>query len=169
MGEKIINPADLSSGDGLVLTHPNAQDSLGYSVSGAGDINGDGLQDLIVGAPLANQGDSLLGAGQSYVVFGSSDLLDSPFDLSSLDGSNGFSIYGANPDDVFGASVSSAGDINGDGFGDLIFGAPYADTKGDYSGQSYVVFGQSSPFNASLNVADLNGKKRISNKCHWCV
>ena len=65
------------------------------------------------------------------------------FNLSTLNGSNGFAINGIAANDVSGYSVSSAGDVNGDGFDDLIIGARLADPNGiSYAGQSYVVFGQ---------------------------
>ncbi|MEH1800566.1 MAG: integrin alpha, partial [Nostoc sp.] len=57
-------------------------------------------------------------------------------------------INGSNPDDFSGSSVSSAGDINGDGIDDLIIGAPNADANYEYSGQSYVVFGSKGGFGA---------------------
>ena len=63
-------------------------------------------------------------------------------DLSSLNGSNGFRLSGAAPYDITGRSVASAGDVNGDGFDDVIVGAPYADPNGTNSGASYVVFGK---------------------------
>jgi len=69
------------------------------------------------------------------------------FDLSNLDGSNGFRLDGVEGDHS-GLSVSSAGDVNGDGFDDVIIG-------GDYS--SYMVFGQATGFSASLNLASLDG------------
>ena len=67
------------------------------------------------------------------------------FNLSTLNGSNGFAINGIAVSDYSGYSVSSAGDVNGDGFDDLIIGAPGVSPNGISSaGQSYVVFGQAS-------------------------
>ncbi|MFW9259955.1 integrin alpha, partial [Nostoc sp. CALU 546] len=69
--------------------------------------------------------------------------------LSELNGSNGFVINGIAESDNSGRSVSSAGDINGDGFDDLIIGAIGADPNGQNSaGSSYVVFGSNSGFDA---------------------
>ena len=68
----------------------------------------------------------------------------SNIDLSSLNGSNGFKLSGVAGADSTGFSVASAGDVNGDGFADLIIGAPGTDPHGSYSGASYVVFGRAS-------------------------
>src|SRR5262245_31259825 len=76
--------------------------------------------------------------------------------LSKLDGSNGFKLGGAAPGDNSGFSVASAGDVNGDGFADLIVGARYADASGVDSGASYVVFGRASGFAADLNFKGLD-------------
>ena len=133
------------------------------AVSSAGDVNGDGLADLLIGAAFADPNGSLSGA--SYVVFGRNTVQSGPFpaslNLSDLDGTNGFRLNGVAPCDRSGFAVSSAGDVNGDGIADLLIGAAFADPNGSYSGASYVVFGrntaQTGPFAASLNLSDLDG------------
>lgn len=80
-------------------------------------------------------------AGDSYVIFGGSSL-SATIDLANL-GSAGITIFGADFEDHSGSSVSSAGDVNGDGFGDLLIGADLADASGNaksYAGDSYVIF-----------------------------
>jgi hypothetical protein len=79
-------------------------------------------------------------------VFGSSAGFSSPLEVEDLDGSIGFVINGELADDQAGGSVSAAGDINGDGIGDLIIGAPVADPNGIRSGRAYVVFGREALF-----------------------
>ncbi|MEM6715093.1 MAG: hypothetical protein AAF622_08470 [Cyanobacteria bacterium P01_C01_bin.147] len=112
-----------------------------FSVSGAGDINGDGIDDLIIGSGSANpNGQSF--AGASYVVFGSDQGFSASIDVSALDGCNGFVLNGIDARDYSGISVSGAGDINGDGFADLIIGAPGPIFGSSVSGESYVVFGR---------------------------
>ncbi|YAG07099.1 Calcium-binding protein [Nostoc sp. DSM 114167] len=153
-----LNLSTLNGTNGFVINGINAYDELGVSVSNAGDINGDGLVDLIIGAPGVDPNGIF--SGQSYVVFGSKGNFGASFDLSTLNGTNGFAINGMNAYDELGFSVSSAGDINGDGIDDLIIGALNADPNGNQdSGQSYVVFGSKEGFNAQLNLSTLNGTK----------
>ncbi|BBL74641.1 beta strand repeat-containing protein [Methylomagnum ishizawai] len=132
-----------------------AYDSSGSSVSAAGDVNGDGYADLIVGADGAEPHGSY--SGSSYVVFGKASGFAASLDLSTLNGTNGFRLDGAAADDQSGLSVSAAGDVNGDGYADLIVGADGADPHGSKSGSSYVVFGKASGFAASLDLSTLNG------------
>ena len=145
----------LDGSNGFRLDGENRGDSSGLSVSSAGDVNGDGYDDLIIGANSAdNNGDD---NGSSYVVFGKASGFDARIDLSTLDGSNGFRLDGANQGDQSGSSVSSAGDINGDGYDDLIIGTQYADNNGDDSGSSYVVFGKANGFDATMDLSVLDG------------
>ncbi len=130
-------------------------DFAGRAVSGVGDVNGDGLADIAIGAPFTDQKPS--SSGSAYVVFGRS-FFSASSDLSALDGSNGFRIDGIRADDRAAASVSSAGDVNGDGFTDILVGANGFDRLGAYdAGAAYVVFGKASGFDAVIDLGALDG------------
>jgi hypothetical protein len=152
---KTINLSSLDGSNGFRLDGVAEYDWLGWSVSNAGDVNGDGFDDVIVGTHRADPYGSLLSF--SYVVFGKASGFSATMELSSLDGSNGFRLDGVTEHDSLGSSVSNAGDMNGDGFDDLIIGAPYADPNGDSSGSSYVVFGKASGFSATMDLSSLDG------------
>ncbi|MBP6366118.1 MAG: FG-GAP repeat protein [Nitrosomonas sp.] len=146
--------SSLDGSNGFRLDGVTAYD-LGRSVSNAGDVNGDGFDDVIVGAPGENPNGEW--SGSSYVVFGKASGFNAAMELSSLDGSNGFRLDGVTAHDHSGWSVSSAGDVNGDGFDDVIVGAIGADPNGSYSGSSYVVFGKASGFSATMELSSLDG------------
>ena len=150
----------LDGSNGFRISGVAAFDQSGRSVASAGDVNGDGIDDLIIGAKDADPNGNASGA--SYVVFGSAAGFSANFNLSTLDGSNGFRISGVAASDQSGRSVASAGDINGDGIDDLIIGTPYADPNGLSSGASYVVFGSRAGFTANLNLSDLDGTNGFS-------
>ncbi|MFO6428586.1 tandem-95 repeat protein [Erythrobacter sp. W302b] len=152
----VIDLAELDGSLGFVIPGLAPGDLAGRSVSSGGDVNGDGFDDLIIGAYGADP-DGKSFAGTSYVVFGKAGGFGTSFDLASLDGSNGFAINGIDAFDNSGFSVSSAGDLNGDGLADLIIGAPGGDPSGAASGESYVVFGRAGGFAANLDLASLNG------------
>jgi hypothetical protein len=133
--------ATLNGENGFRLDGAAAFDRSGESVSAAGDVNGDGFADLIVGAIGADPNGKTY-AGASYVVFGKAAGFAAILDLSTLDGTNGFRLDGAAQWDGSGESVSAAGDVNGDGFADLIVGAREADpNRKSSAGSSYVIFG----------------------------
>ncbi|MEO8353802.1 MAG: integrin alpha, partial [Chthoniobacteraceae bacterium] len=155
-----LNLADLDGINGFRISGAGNMDGFGYSARAAGDINGDGFGDIIIGAPAAASN-----TGAAFVIFGmntgATGNFPAQFDLSSLDGSNGFKISGATSGDYFGTAVSAAGDINGDGIDDVIIGATLAAANGAGSGASYVVFGQDTSargnFAANLLLSSLDG------------
>jgi len=127
-----------------------------YAISSAGDFNGDGLGDVIVthaNASFVNNGATNTAAGAAYIVFGKTGT--GVVQVTSLDGSEGFRIINPLANEYMGSAVTGGGDINGDGFDDVIIG----NYKGDASpltdnGKVYVVYGglsnqQSTVFQAS--------------------
>ena len=106
-------------------------DEFGSSVACAGDMNGDGFSDVIAGSCFNDQYGS--DAGMVRISLGGNP-------------NSGTSFYGENTDDWFGKSVASAGDVNGDGFSDIIVGSPFNDAGGNNAGRSYIYFGGTSLF-----------------------
>lgn len=151
--EPQLSLSSLDGENGFRLDGVAAGDFASFAVDGAGDLNGDGTDDLIIGAPFADQS-GMPDSGTAYVVFGSTNGFLSDFDLSSLDGINGFRIQGVSANDVAGYSVSSAGDIDGDGLGDIVIGAR---SSSPGTGNSYVLFGTSSGFGSNIELSALNG------------
>ena len=148
----------LDGKSGFTLTGIDSGDYSGFSVSSAGDVNGDGYGDLIIGANKADPNGAR--SGETYVVYGGANApgTDGVLALSALDGMNGFTLNGIDPDDSSGFSVSSAGDVNGDGYDDLIIGARFADPNGEGSGETYVVYGGTSAgANGVLALSALDG------------
>ena len=134
--------SSLNGVNGFKINGLAAYNWLGYSSAALGDINHDGIDDFVVGASGADV--TGIESGSCYVIFGKVDIGSSgTVDLSTLDGSNGFSIHGKFAGDEFGRALSSAGDFNNDGIKDIAIGALYADTNGDNSGASYVIYGTS--------------------------
>ena len=147
--------ANLDGTNGFRLDGVAPFDFSGDSVASAGDVNGDGFDDVIIGATIADPGGDASGA--SYVVFGKAGGFDPSIDLSNLDGATGFRLDGAAKYDLSGRSVASAGDVNADGFDDVIIGAPGFDPAGKASGVSYVVFGKAGGFDPSIDLSSLDG------------
>jgi hypothetical protein len=132
-GSSMNNVAD------IILTGAAASDNFGTSVSSAGDVNGDGYSDVVVGANFNDAGGS--NAGRAYIFFGG----------SSMNNVADINLIGATASDNFGTSVSTAGDVNGDGYSDVIAGANLNDAGGTTAGRAYVYFGGS----VMNNVADV--------------
>ena len=148
-----LSAIESSSNAGGFAIHGSLGDLSGYSVSGAGDVNGDGLSDLIIGAKADDPNGNSSGA--STVVFGKAD--GTAVELSAIGSSSnsgGFVINGVSADDRSGRSVSGAGDVNGDGLADLIVGSYRDDPNGDGSGASHVLFGKANGTAVELSAID---------------
>ena len=141
-GSSIMNNvylSDITSGTGgYSINGVSAGDSAGKSVDIIGDINGDGYDDIVIGAHHNNtNGDD---AGAAYIVYGKQDT--STVELSNItDGNGGFVLNGVAAGDQTGLSVAGAGDVNGDGFDDVIIGAPYNDNTDTSAGAAFIVYG----------------------------
>jgi Ca2+-binding RTX toxin-like protein len=137
----------IAAATSVIIYGIDVSDSSGSSVSGAGDMNGDGYDDLIIGAPDGDGTSTAVrnNSGESYIIYGGASM-PATVELATL-GTAGVTIYGSGANDRSGQSVSSAGDVNGDGYNDVIIGAGNAESGAPLSparssnGESYVVFG----------------------------
>ncbi len=144
-----ISLSTLNGANGFALEGESPFDRSGRSVRAAGDVNNDGISDIIIGAHEINGA-----AGKTYVVFGKASGWTSPISLSMLNGANGFTLTGEFANDQSGYSVSTAGDINNDGISDIIIGAPRAI---DHAGKTYVLFGKASTWSSPISLGTLDG------------
>lgn len=125
-----INNSDTLPSDAIserYLTGLGTGDQMGYSVAGAGDMNGDGFDDIIAGAPYNDAGGT--DAGRVYVYLGG-NIFNTVPDLL-ISGSANY---------LFGSAIAGAGDVNSDGYADIIIGAPGYNSN---SGRAYIYFGGS--------------------------
>jgi FG-GAP repeat/FG-GAP-like repeat len=149
----------------LALLAPEFRFRAGASVSSAGDFNGDGELDQVVGAPDSGEGSELT-SGRAYIFYGGQEAPDASTPDLELAGPAGY--------DAFGAAVVGGRDVNGDGYPDVVVGAPQAEgAAGIRAGRVYVYFGGpgadaipdvilegSAPdqtLGTSLSLGDLNG------------
>ncbi len=132
-GHLTLDRADaLFIGEGL-------NEQTGWSVSYAGDFNGDGYDDFLLGAQLNDQGEP--DAGKAYLVFGSPARFLGEFDLTQADGR----FTGEQAEDYAGATIARAGDVDGDGLEDILVGAWGNDEAGGATGKTYLIHGSTSP------------------------
>jgi hypothetical protein len=142
-----------------IIINGTPGDDFGLSVSGCGDKNDDGFDDIVIGAPRR-----MISRGSAYVIhgnnFASVTYLDSSSDSDTI-------ITGESTGDLFGFSVSFAGDYNGDNFHDMLIGAPGHNGKG----KIYIFYGNSTvKTTLAANEADLTELGKNLNDCFgWSV
>jgi len=125
-----------------------ADDQSGHSVSTAGDVDGDGLDDILIGAHLNDEVGT--DVGKTYIVLAASLGAQSAIRLSDAD----YSFVGENDEDYAGWSVFHAGDVDGDGLGDVLIGALGNDDAGVEAGKTYLMLGATLPSTtASMSLA----------------
>ena len=145
-----INLANPLGSRVTTITGAGSSYYTGYSVSSAGDVNGDGKADMLIGAPFAS------GRGSVYIIYGGHNLTN--IDCASLGGS-GSIIMGAGTGYQTGYSISSAGDVNGDGYVDMLIGAPYGGSSN--AGKAYLIYGAASGFITHSPTSQPSGQPSI--------
>jgi hypothetical protein len=130
--------SSLNGSNGFTINGAAAGDGLGGSISPAGDVNGDGIADVLIGASGVDA-PGLVNVGGAYVVYGKntgmSGQFPATFEIASLDGTTGFALQGFVANGSVGNTIRAAGDVDGDGFADILISSSYG------NGQDFLVFG----------------------------
>ncbi len=128
------------NGGGFAIVAGSGVSFVGYDVDGAGDVDGDGLDDVIVGVPARDSG-GVVNAGSAFVVYGKVD--PQPVDVDSIaaGSTRGFAILGSAPEEFLGVFVAGVGDVNGDGLSDVVASTD-ASADGRNRGRNFVVLGK---------------------------
>jgi hypothetical protein len=162
-----IYAGSLDGSDGFSIHGTGGDSHLGRALDGSGDFNGDGFDDLLIGAYTATAlGRDSSGAG--YVIFGHDQATPRRFNIDALDGSNGFQIAGHSSEDRTGREISNAGDFNGDGFDDILIGADFIDREftpdqaAAYNvGGAFLIYGSASGMPALIDLARLDASEGL--------
>ena len=135
---------DVAQSNGITIHGVEADDVFGLEVCGAGDMNGDGLNDFII-----------TGRDKAYVVFGDNDLANTRLNLATLDGSNGAVIKGESL-----KKVAAVGDINGDGFDDVVINDR---ALADGTERAFLLFGQGGTWQSEMTPFDQSSTSNAVN------
>ncbi len=142
----VFDQNTLNGKNGFIVKGLNGGDRLGSELSFVGDINHDGLEDIAINTQFIEPNNLEL-AGTTYIIFGSVNAYPSPFDLTTLNGINGFKVEGVAEDERRGASIGKLGDINGDGIDDIALAS-----QGD---KHMFLYGRSTGFSATITMNEI--------------
>jgi hypothetical protein len=150
----------------------HARDSVGAALCIAPDVNGDGIDDLLLGAPrnhgLETGNPYWAGCGQTYLVLGRRSGWESSMPLDRADAS----FIGEGDGDVSGQSVAGLGDVDGDGLGDILIGAPNSDTAGTNAGEAHLVLGRREGLTMRMSLASAEASftgESANDQAGWAV
>ncbi|KRA83728.1 FG-GAP-like repeat-containing protein [Altererythrobacter sp. Root672] len=156
-GQAVISLATLSPSDGFLVRGKEGGDASATDISAAGDLNGDGIGDLLVGSPYADPVGAQFNSGNAYIVFGHTGTSFGALVggrtivfLGGLNPGEGVLISGDGAGAYAGTSVAPLGDFNGDGIDDIVIGAPGQTTLYTIGGAAYVVFGTRGSFGPTV-------------------
>ena len=136
-----VDVATLDGENGLILMGETTEGYMGRTLANAGDINGDGIEDIIIGGYKAEVG-TLTNAGRAFVVFGVQKVWPASMNLADMTSDQGFRLNGFEENLWAAQTVSAAGDVNGDGFDDFFVSGHRASPGGRIkAGQGYLIYG----------------------------
>ncbi|WP_416900382.1 MAG: hypothetical protein ACMVY4_00765 [Minwuia sp.] len=153
---------EVTAGNGFTLTQGQSGDRFGAAIAGAGDLNGDGFADFVIGAEGSYVGVTY-DIGRAFIIFGNNNAANAQVDLSNIQAGQAVVIEGLAGGDSLGGSVDAGGDFNGDGIGDILIGASGLD-NGVYgnAGGAYVIFGPGEAVaETAFDLSQLDGSNGI--------
>ncbi len=139
----------LNGTNGFAIPGIDPESQFGAETKFIGDINNDGFEDIGIGVNNADVNGLNL-AGAAYIIFGTNTGFSASFNISTLNGTNGFAVEGLVGSTRMGNSVEGLGDINGDGIDDLAIVCSGTTT-------TMVIYGKTTPFNAAFNIDYADG------------
>jgi hypothetical protein len=135
LGSAIASGGTIDLDDSTRMIGETGLDRAGDKVQPAGDIDGDGITDILISAPFNEEGGAK--AGRVYIISGDAALTFPTLLLTDAD----YKFHGENAQDQAGYAIDGDFDADGDGIADILIGAPLNDTLDNESGRAYLVFG----------------------------
>ncbi|WP_395378195.1 hypothetical protein [Marinicella sp. W31] len=158
--DEFVNLTDLDSFKGFKILGEETGDDFGVFASGLGDFNGDGISDLLINAPDASP-NGITKAGSVYLIFGKTTRRFNTLDLINLNSNIGIKFNGTVPMATTGATMSFAGDVNNDGYDDILIGSRYENIGNTSSaGKVYLIYGGEN-FQTPFDLSQIDGVNGI--------